>query len=740
MNRNLFNFTKCKIGGGKISILILLSLFVFAQGVYAQNDPIDVSGIPSDQTQNEALKGTVKNLNSQGTYDEYDISDLDVSGYYPASVGTQEIKIKYGDKEATATINVVENEKKFYGLYDAAAGIIRFGFGTVPQGAVEIKHFDCNMSSSLLDKLVPDANIILNKVIFEQSVEDFRPTDMHCWFFGRLASNVREIDGMNYLHTEYVNDMTRMFEWHYSTVGVKTLDLSSFNTKNVRSMIQMFYGSGQYQTIYVGDNWVLSDNVLLDDMFANDQYANFCLFGGKGTYIANTTGELTKEQCRELARIDGGTQKPGLFSRKGEAKKVTINFTTLPQTEYVLDEAFNYDNGILSVNFEGQNPVAFEHLAYVGFSGFDNTKTGKQTITAEFQGVTTTYDITVTDNKAPYSEFNSSTGILTLYYCKYRNGLRHFSNGLCKDVEAVKKVVIDPSIAEYKPKSCSSWFSGMKNLIEIEGMQYLNAEDVTDMSSMFYNCSSLTSLDLGNVNASKLKTIPNIFNYCNNLTTIYVTENWSLSDDSPMPAAIFWGCNNLVGEQGTHYSDDFAMSQASYSGYDYTRIDGGESAPGYFTALAPVSIAIEQKPKTDYLKGEEFSANGGSLNVIYNSGRKQSVELSKATITGFDKTKKGEQSLTVNYLDLTTTLTVSVSDNSNPSTPVAEIQPTDVRIWSFGNTIYVENATDNVCVVTISGTTVCKRKASSSRMEIAIDKPGIYIVKTGKTTQKVIVE
>ena len=740
MNRNLFNFTKCKIGGGKISILILLSLFVFVQGAYAQNDPIDVSGIPSDQTQNEALKGTVKILNSQGTYDEYDISDLDVSGYYPASVGTQEIKIKYSDKEATATINVVENEKKFYGLYDAAAGIIRFGFGTVPQGAVEMNHDNCSWTTSLLDQLFSDYDIILNKVIFDQSVDDFRPTNMKFWFYGTKLSNVKEIEGMNYLHTEYVYSMERMFEWHYNTYGAKTLDLSSFNTKNVHNMTQMFYGSAIYQTIYVGDNWVVNEGIISDDMFANDQSANFCLFGGKGTYIANTTGELTKEQCRELARIDGGAQKPGLFSRKGEAKKVTINFTTLPKTDYVLDEAFNYDNGILSVNFEGQNPVAFEHLAYVVFSGFDNTKTGKQTITAEFQGVTTTYDITVTDNKAPYSEFNSSTGILTLYYCKYRNGLRHFSNGLCEDVKLVKKVVIDPSFAEYKPKSCSSWFSGMKNLTEIEGLQYLNAEDVTDMSSMFYNCSSLTSLDLGNVNASKLKTIPNIFNYCNNLTTIYVTENWSLSDDSPMPAAIFWGCNNLVGEQGTHYSDDFAMSQASYSGYDYTRIDGGESAPGYFTALAPVSIAIEQKPKTDYLKGEEFSANRGSLNVIYNSGRKQSVELSKATITGFDKTKKGEQSLTVNYLDLTTTLTVSVSDNSNPSTPVAEIQPTDVRIWSFGNTIYVENATDAISVVTISGSTVLKHNSSSSRIEIAIDKPGIYIVKTGKATQKVIIE
>ena len=60
------------------------------------------------------------------------------------------------------------------------------------------------------------------------------------------------------------------------------------------------------------------------------------------------------------------------------------------------------------------------------------------------------------------------------------------------------RVVFDPSFADARPTSTYSWFnySGNSKSIVFKDMQYLNTSCVTNMDQMFYQCSSLTSLDL----------------------------------------------------------------------------------------------------------------------------------------------------------------------------------------------------------------------------------------------------
>ena len=64
----------------------------------------------------------------------------------------------------------------------------------------------------------------------------------------------------------------------------------------------------------------------------------------------------------------------------------------------------------------------------------------------------------------------------------------------------VKKVVFDASFANTRPTSCFSWFRGCENLTTIEGIEYLNTENVENMSSMFRDCYALESLDLSSFN------------------------------------------------------------------------------------------------------------------------------------------------------------------------------------------------------------------------------------------------
>ena len=99
---------------------------------------------------------------------------------------------------------------------------------------------------------------------------------------------------------------------------------------------------------------------------------------------------------------------------------------------------------------------------------------------------------------------------------------------------------------------------------------------VTNMSEMFDNCWRLTSLDLSGWNTSNVTNMSKMFNSCQSLTTIYASSSF-VTDNVTDSSSMFDWCYRLVGGAGTAYSssDEYAA---------YARIDGGPSAPGYFTA------------------------------------------------------------------------------------------------------------------------------------------------------------
>ena len=83
---------------------------------------------------------------------------------------------------------------------------------------------------------------------------------------------------------------------------------------------------------------------------------------------------------------------------------------------------------------------------------------------------------------------------------------------------SVAKVVFDESFKDVRPTSCYQWFYSFSNLTTIEGIENLNTEEVTDMSEMFYNCSSLTSLDVSKFNTDKVKNMSYMFSVCPGLS------------------------------------------------------------------------------------------------------------------------------------------------------------------------------------------------------------------------------
>ena len=105
--------------------------------------------------------------------------------------------------------------------------------------------------------------------------------------------------------------MTSMFNY----CSLTSLDLSSFNTSKVASMIGMFYYCSNLQTIYVGNGWSTAAVTNSTNMFTNCT----SLVGGQGTtYDANHIDKA-------YAHIDGGTSNPGYFTAKNAALRGDVN-------------------------------------------------------------------------------------------------------------------------------------------------------------------------------------------------------------------------------------------------------------------------------------------------------------------------------------------------------------------------------------------------------------------------------
>ena len=171
------------------------------------------------------------------------------------------------------------------------------------------------------------------------------------------------------------------------------------------------------------------------------------------------------------------------------------------------------------------------------------------------------------------------------------------------DIADITTVVFDVSFAIARPVATSSWFYEMEDLTRIVGMENLNTKDVTDMSSMFFDCMSLTSLDLSHFDTGKVTNMAGMFKACGqlksldlssfatrqvtgmssmffncySLKTVYVKEDYYYWETSNVKISenMFEGCISIVGGGGTTY-DANNIDKA------YARIDT-ERSPGYFT-------------------------------------------------------------------------------------------------------------------------------------------------------------
>ena len=265
----------------------------------------------------------------------------------------------------------------------------------------------------------------------------------------------------------------------------------------------------------------------------------------------------------------------------------------------------------------------------------------------------------------PFVEWNTTTNNLTF---KYGNKPADVAGEYsCFDIngqteehpewsEIFKKpevttVVFDESFKYFYPTSCREWFSTGYYLKNIEGLEYLNTNEVTDMSQMFkacyslpnidlthfntdkvtemdqmfYACWSLTTLDLSEFNTSSVATMYQMFMSCNSLQTVYVNCNFTTENCNDNDNQMFAQCAKLAGATECDGTSDIGTNRANY-------------VDGYLTDIAYARWSDDGKTLTFYSNHDRQSGDFGVLHSGYPSWLEDENErYATATHVVFDE-------------------------------------------------------------------------------------------------------
>ena len=104
-------------------------------------------------------------------------------------------------------------------------------------------------------------------------------------------------------------------------------------------------------------------------------------------------------------------------------------------------------------------------------------------------------------------------------------------------------VRFDSSFGGYSPTSTARWFHSCAGITSIEGLENLNTSAVTNMSSMFYGCSSLIKIDLSGFNTSSVASMSTMFYGCAKLESLDLSSFDTKNVTNLV--AMFYGCSAL---------------------------------------------------------------------------------------------------------------------------------------------------------------------------------------------------
>ena len=421
----------------------------------------------------------------------------------------------------------------------------------------------------------------IKNIVFDESFKTYAPTSLREFFKG--CETLETISDLEYLNTAKVTDMGKMF---HGCSALTSLDLTNFNTANVELMDNMFEGCSALKSLD-----------LTNFNTAKVTYMS-CMFKGCSALESLNLTNFNTENVTDMS---------WMFYGCSALKSLDLTNFNTANVDFMI-HMFYGCSALKSLDLTNFNTakVTYMNNMFEGCSALttiyasnkfvtDNVSNGSDMFTGckslkDYSDSKTdhTYancgpDGYFTPGGCGYAEFDNATGTLSFRYKGVKPEGAYDLNLGGSDPEwktlgtNVNKVVFDASFANARPTSCYYWFCGCSKLTDIEGIENLNTENVTNMNSMFDRCSALTSLDLTNFNTAKVSDMSYMFMGCSALTTIFVSDKF-VTDRVTDGRDMFHMCINLIG--AIEY--DGSKSDHTYANYD----NGYFSPEGGFHAYA----------------------------------------------------------------------------------------------------------------------------------------------------------
>ena len=327
--------------------------------------------------------------------------------------------------------------------------------------------------------------------------------DMSCMFSS--CSSLTSLDVTKF-NTVNVTNMSKMF---YDCVALLSLDVTNFNTANVTNMGSMFYNCSallsldvtNFNTANVTDmSYMFSSCVALTSLyltnFNTEKVTNMgsMFFFCKALTTIYASSKFVTTQVSNSSLMFYNCEK-----LKGE--EVCTNDKATDKTFAKIEGGY-FSGGIPRVKYADGTLTFF--------------LTSKETLGENEYGI---YGL----------------GAKPTWLVNKNN---------------VTKVVFDPAFANARPTNCYAWFNGCENLTNIEGIEYLNTSQVTDMHNMFYNCYHLQTTDFSGFDTRKVKDMSCMFYNCGSLKSLDIS-NFNTSEVTDM-RGMFEGCIGLTSLDLSH--------------------------------------------------------------------------------------------------------------------------------------------------------------------------------------------
>ena len=488
----------------------------------------------------------------------------------------------------------------------------------------------------------------IKHVVLDESFETFSPTTLNN-FLANLTK-LETITGLEYLNTENVTDMSSLFYGcgkltsldlsHFNTAnvtnmssmfkgctGLTSLDVTNFNTANVTDMSYMFFGCRRLKEIYVSDKFV-----------TNSVQSSVEMFLGCSSLSGDIDWTSDKATDKTYAKTGGGYFRDKAYDNRPFVKFAdgTLTFRCgykkiFGDKEYALNSGENSpawkakSGNITQVVFDASFANARPTTCYAWFQDFQSLKQieGIENLNTEnvtnmaymFRGCRKLAELDVT-------HFNTANVTsMSNMFCDCSNltslDVTHFNTENVKDMSRMFYFCSNLTSLDVthfntaNVKNMSNMFLFCVELTSLD-VTHFNTANVTDMSDMFHDCKSLAELDLTHFNTANVRNMKDMFLYCQTLTTIYVSDEFVITNITKKDENLFYGCFKLKGA----IDFDEYKTNSSFANYKtgyFTKLvgkNGDEKIGAAGNTLATDNLVLEDSK--DFVAYEPFAAKAAS--------------------------------------------------------------------------------------------------------------------------------